>query len=667
MSSRPSTRSTAKTVPAQRGRGRGLMAYIPASVPEPPSPLPLRDRIAAGGGRGTAQCRDNSATIGSRRQPPREASRKAKQMIFNEADSDVEEPVLPAEVLEAAGGDSSDGETSADDSSSEDEYLYELPEEILSVIDQSDSEFDSDESENDVNEDEPCIAASGRRWFAMPSNVAVGGREPSRNIFRPTAGVTREFNPRSRKDAFLLFFDELVDECVRYTNLEARRVIAIYNRGTAAKMSWKEVTRKEMEAFIGLHVIGGALKCHYRNTSLWSQRDGPAVYEATMSRERFLSIKRFFRCDDRNRRDKKDPLSPVRHVWNLFSAKIGRFYVPRSDLTIDEQLVEYHGRVKFRVYIRSKPGRFGLKIIWLCEADSGYALAGLPYIGVNTLSEEQKHGLTIPEATTLTLAKNYLRKGHNITMDNWFSSVNLADKLSAVESTMVGTMRLNRREIPREAKDLHGRQRKSSRFYKSESNLLVSYWDKGTQPVLLLSTFHRSTAVLQSGLPEIVDYYNATKSGVDMMDRNVRYYSVKRKCFRWPYSFVCNLIDIGLNNASILSNKLDKSEKGTYKYDFMLDVGYSLVDDHIKERLCSRSLNKRILSAMNLLGYSKTCAAAADATTDVIRRGRCVECPRLHDQKTTMKCSLCAQFICSKHSCKVVLCTNCSANCAMHE
>jgi hypothetical protein len=38
-----------------------------------------------------------------------------------------------------------------------------------------------------------------------------------------------------------------------------------------------------------------------------------------MSCERFLIIKRFFRLDDRTRRDPQDPMSPKRHVWDKFS------------------------------------------------------------------------------------------------------------------------------------------------------------------------------------------------------------------------------------------------------------------------------------------------------------------------------------------------------------
>ena len=36
-------------------------------------------------------------------------------------------------------------------------------------------------------------------------------------------------------------------------------------------------------------------------------------------------------------------------------------FEPSTNLTVDEQLVEFHGRVRFRQYIDSKPGKFGIK------------------------------------------------------------------------------------------------------------------------------------------------------------------------------------------------------------------------------------------------------------------------------------------------------------------
>ena len=62
-----------------------------------------------------------------------------------------------------------------------------------------------------------------------------------------------------------------------------------------------------------------------------------------------------------------------------------QLYTPGPYLTVDEMLVEFHGRVSFRQYIPTKPGKFGIKIFWLVDADTSMPLTFVIYIGSATL------------------------------------------------------------------------------------------------------------------------------------------------------------------------------------------------------------------------------------------------------------------------------------------
>ena len=99
--------------------------------------------------------------------------------------------------------------------------------------------------------------------------------------------------------------------------------------------------------------------------------------------------------DDKNMRSarkEKDPLAPIREVCERFGRSRKRHYTPGSFLTIDEQLVPFRERCKFRMYIPSKPDKYGLKIYWLCESYTGYPLRGLPYLGNVSRLTEKDHG-----------------------------------------------------------------------------------------------------------------------------------------------------------------------------------------------------------------------------------------------------------------------------------
>jgi len=61
------------------------------------------------------------------------------------------------------------------------------------------------------------------------------------------------------------------------------------------------------------------------------------------------------------------------------SVDLPRPYIPDTDMTVDEQLVPYHGRYPFRQYMNSKLAKYGIKIWWNCNAISSYPLNGQVY------------------------------------------------------------------------------------------------------------------------------------------------------------------------------------------------------------------------------------------------------------------------------------------------
>ena len=51
----------------------------------------------------------------------------------------------------------------------------------------------------------------------------------------------------------------------------------------------------------------------------------------------------------------------------------------------------------------------------------------------------------------------FLKKGYNVTMDNNFTSINLANKLKVEKTTLLGTIRKKRKEIPKVEKMIKGK------------------------------------------------------------------------------------------------------------------------------------------------------------------------------------------------------------------
>jgi hypothetical protein len=61
-------------------------------------------------------------------------------------------------------------------------------------------------------------------------------------------------------------------------------------------------------------------------------------------------------------------------------------YKAGANVTVDEQLITFRGRSGFKVYIPSKPGKYGMKVWMLCDAETGYCMNLQPYVCENCIN-----------------------------------------------------------------------------------------------------------------------------------------------------------------------------------------------------------------------------------------------------------------------------------------
>ncbi|KAI2661017.1 PiggyBac transposable element-derived protein 4 [Labeo rohita] len=80
----------------------------------------------------------------------------------------------------------------------------------------------------------------------------------------------------------------------------------------------------------------------------------------------------------------RDPLNKIRNVFTSLMAAFGQMFVPYRVLCIDESLLLWKGRLRFRQYIPSKRKRFGIKLFMLGDGLTGYVLNVIVYTGSST-------------------------------------------------------------------------------------------------------------------------------------------------------------------------------------------------------------------------------------------------------------------------------------------
>ncbi|KAJ8866822.1 hypothetical protein PR048_032683 [Dryococelus australis] len=120
------------------------------------------------------------------------------------------------------------------------------------------------------------------------------------------------------------------------------------------------------------------------------------------------------------------------------------------------------------------------------------------------------------------VATAILNTGKNITVDNYFKSIPLAKELLEQKTTIVETLRQNKKDIPTLFLDTIIRPPCSSVFGFSKSGVLASYISQRNKNMSVLSTMHSDEKIDEETgekrKPEIVTLYNLTKEGVDVVD-----------------------------------------------------------------------------------------------------------------------------------------------------
>ena len=173
-----------------------------------------------------------------------------------------------------------------------------------------------------------------------------------------------------------------------------------------------------------------------------------SVFNSVMPCNRYQSILRFVHFADNSQFDPNDPdrdrLYKVRPLVDHLVSKFKSTYIPEKEISLDEELLLWKGRLVLKQYIPLKRARFGIKMFSLCEK-SGYLSNSYVYLGkepdrdatdrqlVNRLGSS---GAVIPR-----LMENLLDKGYHVYVDNWYTSEALFSYLSEHDTAACGTAR----------------------------------------------------------------------------------------------------------------------------------------------------------------------------------------------------------------------------------
>ena len=212
-----------------------------------------------------------------------------------------------------------------------------------------------------------------------------------------------------------------------------------------------------------------------------------------MSRDRFLALLSMFYLNNNNAKAARGQpgYDPLFKIWPVIDTLITKFrdvYTLEEHLTIDEAICPFQGRIFFRVYIKGKPHKYGIKMFELCEAKSSY----IYNLDICTRAHHTNSEHNMVFSVVDSLCDKIKGKGHCVYMDRWFSSPKIFGHLWGCKTKAVGTVMSNRKEMPKQA--FSGKLKKGEKISCQRDHLLAIKW-KDICDIFFLTTANEDMLV----------------------------------------------------------------------------------------------------------------------------------------------------------------------------
>ena len=311
----------------------------------------------------------------------------------------------------------------------------------------------------------------------------------------------------------------------------------------------------------------------------------------------------------------KDRLYKIRAFSDLMLRRCKEVYYPKKDLCVDESLVLFKGRISFKQFIKTKRARFGIKLYQLCTS-AGVMLDYMVYYGdMNSQLGDDHQDFLTTERIPMKLMNGYLGAGHVLHLDNYYTSPKLCKFMLENKTHVVGTVRPNRKQFPKELVACELGKGETAFFKCTENNLLAVKYravanksDNKPKIVHLLSTSEEAKLVNTSKKdkdgnvvqkPATITSYNSSMGGVDMVDQQLDQLLVLRKTYKWYKKLAFRLLLQGL----LAGHKLYIFNGGNRKHDFLRYMHDAVTQMFTRSPRLSREIRTGNDNIRRLIGH----------------------------------------------------------------
>jgi len=355
----------------------------------------------------------------------------------------------------------------------------------------SSSDFDSDEQieEEDQKEMDTWSAGSG----VYDSHFS----DCCQNLFSPSTEI--ELYSKTDVDTplkcFSLIFsptimDKIVSESIKYAqqqiangtmkkSVEDNSAYCIFNK--------KGLKIQDILLYFGAILFMGFNKKSEQELH-WSSEpcDDSNFLKEYITCAKYKIIKQIFHLADNLLNIGKHKFYKIADFMENLTFQFRRFYAPSQFLSIDESMISFKGRSKFKFYIPSKPTKWGMKLHSLCDSKTGYCLDFSLDPG-KTIKKSKDFLYSL----IMKMLNPFLNKYHLLFTDSFYTTIQLFENLYEKLTGYTAMINKRRKGLPKDF--IEKENEKKINCTSNGIIMLTKFIDKKT--MLCASTVYNSDPV----------------------------------------------------------------------------------------------------------------------------------------------------------------------------
>ena len=513
----------------------------------------------------------------------------------------------------------------------QDELSEGLNEDDPMIVDEEMRIQVEDDSSESANDDEYMP-----QWEDVPQDWQPNWLGP----YQLNPGPSSEFPPNIREVSqyFSLFYDtEVLNLLVEETNRYASQFFEEHQNqaNSSYYKDWTPCDAVKIKAYLGL-IIHMGLSQYPRFEHHWSTSPlyGCSLCPNIMQKKDFFLIHSFFHFSDNRTANLEDKLYKIRRLFELLSSRFCKFYVPHRELSLDERIVKYSGRLSFLQFIRNKPNQFGIKVFVLADAPTGYVYNWKVYTGAEARENEQRRNQNDRSQsqqalfrTIVELTNNVVNRNHVIAFDSYYAYLNIVRYLTRRNIGCVATLDSRRRLIPIEIKKPRRTMQPQEAYFQKDQNVMTMVF-KDKRFVRIISSIH-GRQLDQNNRPIALRDYNNWARGVDLSNQLVSSYHHGHKSVKWYKILALNFLETSIANAYILykhQNPFTAHKHLKFREALVIE----LLQDYINQRIIQIQARQveRIILGQHHIGKrdQRNCAVCSTKTARITTIYYCQEC-----------------------------------------